>query len=160
MQRPLVRMLGEDGALAEDATAAAEPAAVFGDLAQESGDSAAMGGGLEMSPARQRREDDLLGFGEGGGGGVFTAALGLIEASAIEPCAVERFASSEGGGAVDAGPVLRPLDEALFDALAEDVGEPLDLRLLLFRDDDGAIAACPELVAPVLPTSRARLPAR
>ena len=42
---------------------------------------------------------------------------------------------------VDSGPLLRPLEEALLDALAEEVEGASDLGILFVRHDDRAIPA-------------------
>jgi hypothetical protein len=138
--------LGENGTLAKDAAAGAVAAGVFDDLADEVGDFAPVLGGLEASPAGHGGEDDLLGGGEVGGGLALAFPTRFVEGGAVDPGAFEGDTGEEGFRAVDAGPVLGSLDEAFFDALAEDVGETLGLRVGLVGDDDGAVSPSPELL--------------
>ena len=54
----------------------------------------------------------------------------------------------QGLDAVDAGPILRVLDEIFFDPVAEDVSQALDLRLLLLADQDRLVAPPEDLLPP------------
>src|SRR4029077_57562 len=54
----------------------------------------------------------------------------------------------QGLDAVDAGPILRTLDEPFLDPVAEDVFQALDLRRLLLADQDRLIAPPEDLFPP------------
>jgi hypothetical protein len=108
----LVRVLGEDGTSAENGPAGAGVAGVGDDAGEELGDPGAVETRVQMDPAGERREVDSFGLGEVCRSPPLAAATGFVEAGAVEPRTLQRLASKERLGAVDAGPVLRSLDPA------------------------------------------------
>jgi hypothetical protein len=74
----------------------------------------------------------------------------LVLCSSIEPGALKLRTVAQCSSAVNAGPMMRPLDKALLDAVAEKIGEASDLRLLFVGDEDRSISPRPELLAPAM----------
>jgi hypothetical protein len=82
------------------------------------------------------------------GAEVFAAAASEVLLGAVEPPALESLSFGQRLDAVDARPVLEAFHQALFDAVAEDVAEPRDLRLGLVADLDRLIPPPEDLLPP------------
>jgi hypothetical protein len=114
----------------------------------------------EVAPAREGIEDDYL------LGGVLVLAEGLpplpggVLLRPVEPESLEGLALDQGARAVDAWPLVRPLDQILFDPMGQVVPQTLDLGGLLVAHLDGLVAPGEDTVLPAVrrTTSRARLP--
>jgi hypothetical protein len=60
----------------------------------------------------------------------------------------DSLGESRARSGVDTGPILDPGDESFLDPMREDIGQPGLLRLALLADDDGLVAAGPDLLLP------------
>ena len=103
-------------------------------------------------PAWERKQVDPLGSSEVSRIEGLTAIPGAVLPGPIEPQSFEGLAAEKGLGTMDAGPVQNPLGQPLFDPVGEDVAEPVDLDCLLLGEDNGAVAAAPDLFFPVVQT--------
>lgn len=102
----------------------------------------------EMPPAGERIEGEGLAGRIAFEGQRFLAQSSPILLGAVKPVSNERVASGESLGAVDTWPVSAPSDEAFLDTMAQEVAQAGDLGRLFLADDDGLVAASPNLVSP------------
>ena len=118
------------------------------DLLDQPLDSIAMDRRLLRSPTGKRTEGELLALDEGFRIEEKTLAPGLgLERSVLPPTRND-CAFGERPGAVDSGPVEWRGDESLFDSMRQHISQPVDLGLLLVRNEDRLISAPPELLSP------------
>src|SRR6185503_16486199 len=67
---------------------------------------------------------------------------------AVEPGSFKRLTGHQSVDAVDARPILGPLDQVLLAAVGEDIDQPPYLGFLLFTNRDRLVAPGKDLVAP------------
>lgn len=104
----------------------------------------------EVSPARQRRKDDSLVFCEILLIYISSPSGRAIKGTSVVPDSDERGPFCQSGDAVSSGPVFGPRDEILFDSMAQEVGESVELSALVGGDWDCVIAAAPESSTPAV----------
>src|SRR4051794_26173800 len=101
-----------------------------------------------MGPTGYRREGHSLDRGIAHRSDILMAKAGGKFQGAIEPVTLERRALDQRSRAVDARPLENPFDQVLFDGLAEDVGQALDLRGVLVGDNSHLITPVEDGASP------------
>ncbi len=91
------------------------------DVLSQGGDALAVGFRREMSPAGEGREDHRLGRRILEATLLLAANPGGMLLAAIKPMTGHRSAFEQGSIEVDAGPILNPFHELLFDALCQNI---------------------------------------
>jgi hypothetical protein len=104
----------------------------------------------QSAPAGQGIQGESLDGGIPQGVEILSPHPGGVFFRAIEPESLQVLAGEQGIDRVGSGPVLRAFDEALLDAVREDVLEALDLGLFLVADDDRLIPPSPDGASVVL----------
>ena len=149
-ERLVVRVLAQDGFSAQDGAAGPLMATILHDLSHKVDDALPVLIELKTRPAGKWREHDALGRAEVCGGSAVAAPPSLVLRGPIEPCALKVGAVTEGSSAVHAGPLMRPLHEALLDPILEKVGKSPDLGFLFMGHEDRSIPPRPELLPPAM----------
>ena len=149
-ERLVVRVLAQDGLSAQNGAAGPLMATLLDDPSYKVDDALPVLIELETHPAGKPREHDALGRAEVCGGSAVAAPPSLVLRCPIEPCALKVGAVTEGSSAVHAGPLMRPLHEALFDPVPEKVGKPGDLGFFFVGHEDRSISPRPELLPPAM----------
>jgi hypothetical protein len=106
-----------------------------------------------MRPGGDRRELEIVYLGELVLAEGAVAPPGLVLRGAVEPDAAHPPAREKRLGGGGPRPILGAFDQTLFAAVAEQVAEPLLLRLGLVADDDVRVASAEQLLPPVVEPS-------
>src|SRR5436190_4294859 len=114
------------------------------DLRNEFRDSLPIGVGVEMRPARKRRENHFVILDEVIQGNLGAATARIVELRSIEPGASIRPAGEQRSSTVDTRPRTGGVDKSLFATVRQEVVELPDLCGLLVADENGVVTTVPD----------------